>query len=110
MVGFLIKLRQILMKLLVLSSAIIRSFYKGSCWRMDKTEPIIYLTLMMDQFRLTPWILDVLLKYQVKLHFFWRENITKNPEILNVLKRRHQVGNHNITILKGASKSVFLYR
>ena len=92
------------MKLLVRPPQLLRSFYKGALWRMDKTEPVIYLTFDDGPIaELTPWVLDVLKKYQVKATFFCvGENITKNPDIFNrILNEGHQVGNHTFNHLKG---------
>lgn len=92
------------MKLLVRPPQLLRSYYKGSVWRMNKTEPIIYLTFDDGPIsELTPWVLDILAKYEVKATFFCvGENITKNPEIFERIKKEgHQVGNHTFNHVKG---------
>ena len=92
------------MKVLVRPPQLLRSFYKGSLWRMDKTQPIIYLTFDDGPIpELTPWVLDVLNQYQVKATFFCvGENISKNPELFDrLLKEGHQVGNHTYNHIKG---------
>ena len=92
------------MKLLVRPPKILRSLYKDSIWRMDKTQQTIYLTFDDGPIpELTPWVLDVLNKYQVKATFFCvGENIIKNPDIFNrIIAEGHQVGNHTHNHLKG---------
>ena len=101
------------MKLLVRPPQLLRSFYKGSYWRMEKTEPIIYLTFDDGPIpELTPWVLDILAKYQVKATFFCvGDNILKNPEIFERIKNEgHQVGNHTFNHVKGwqLKQSVYL--
>jgi len=91
-------------KVLVRPPEILRSFYKDAVWRMDKTEPAIYLTFDDGPIpELTPWVLDVLKSYQVKATFFCvGDNIHKNPEVFHrILKEGHQVGNHTYNHLKG---------
>jgi peptidoglycan/xylan/chitin deacetylase (PgdA/CDA1 family) len=59
------------MKILVRPPQLLRSFYKGSLWRMDKAQPVIYLTFDDGPItELTPWVLDVLKQYQVKSDVF----------------------------------------
>jgi peptidoglycan/xylan/chitin deacetylase (PgdA/CDA1 family) len=92
------------MKILVRPPQLLRSFYKGSLWRMDKAQPVIYLTFDDGPItELTPWVLDVLKQYQVKATFFCvGENISKNPDIFERIKSEgHQVGNHTYNHIKG---------
>ena len=100
------------MKLLVRPPKLLRSFFKGSIWRMDKTEPIIYLTFDDGPIpELTPWVLDILKIHQVKATFFCvGENILKNPEIFKrITKEGHQVGNHTNNHIKGWEVSTTVY-
>lgn len=101
------------MKILVRPPQLLRSFYKGSLWRMDKAQPVIYLTFDDGPItELTPWVLDVLKQYQVKATFFCvGENVSKNPDIFERIKSEgHQVGNHTYNHVKGwkVSKSQYL--
>jgi len=92
------------MKILVRPPQLLRSFYKGSLWRMDKAQAVIYLTFDDGPItELTPWVLDVLKQYQVKATFFCvGENISKNPDIFERIKSEgHQVGNHTYNHIKG---------
>lgn len=100
------------MKLLVRPPQLLRAFYKGSLWRMDKKEPVIYLTFDDGPIpELTEWVLDVLMKYQVKATFFCvGDNIVKNPSIFErILKDGHQVGNHTFNHMKGWEVKNSLY-
>ena len=92
------------MKLLVRPPQLLRSFYKDSIWRMDKNEPVIYLTFDDGPIpELTPWVLDVLKKYGVNATFFCvGDNIIKHPELFQrIITEGHQVGNHTFNHLKG---------
>lgn len=92
------------MKLLVRPPQLLRGFYKGSVWRMDKTEPYIYLTFDDGPIpEVTPWVLDVLKLYDVKATFFCvGDNIDKNTQLFNrIINEGHQVGNHTYNHLKG---------
>jgi peptidoglycan/xylan/chitin deacetylase (PgdA/CDA1 family) len=92
------------MKLLIRPPLLLRKIYKNSVWRMSKTESVIYLTFDDGPIpELTPWVLDVLKKYQVKATFFCvGENISKNPEIFSRIKNEgHQIGNHTYNHIKG---------
>lgn len=101
------------MKLLVRPPQILRSFYKGSVWRMDKNDPVIYLTFDDGPIpELTPWILDVLKSHNIKATFFCvGENIIKYPEIFKqILTDGHQVGNHTFNHIKGWKVSTSVYQ
>jgi len=101
------------MKLLVRPPQILRSLYRGSLWRMSKTENTIYLTFDDGPIpELTPWVLDVLKEKNVKATFFCvGENITKHSQIFDrILTEGHQVGNHTYNHIKGwkVTKSFYL--
>jgi len=92
------------MKLLVRPPQILRKLYKGSVWRMDQNEQMVYLTFDDGPVpELTPWVLDVLEKYDIKATFFCvGDNITKHPEVFQrIINEGHQVGNHTYNHLKG---------
>ncbi|MDF2450092.1 MAG: pdaA [Bacteroidota bacterium] len=100
------------MKFTVRPPQVLRSYYKGSIWRMDKNEPTIYLTFDDGPVpEITPWVLDVLNNYNVKATFFCvGENIIKHPEIFQrILSEGHQVGNHTFNHLKGWEVSSTVY-
>jgi len=92
------------MKLLVRPPRLLRSYYKHSVWRMNKDEPVIYLTFDDGPIEeLTPWVLDVLKQYNVKATFFCvGNNIDKNNHIFSrLLNEGHRVGNHTYNHIKG---------
>ena len=92
------------MKLLVRPPQLLRRFYKDSHWRMDKNEPVIYLTFDDGPIpELTEWVLDILKEYSVKATFFCvGDNIVNNPLIFDrILDEGHQLGNHTFNHLKG---------
>lgn len=92
------------MKLLVRPPQLLRNLYPNSVWRLNKNDPVIYLTFDDGPIpELTPWVLDILKKYEVKATFFCvGENIVKNPHIFKrILEEGHQVGNHTFNHLKG---------
>ena len=92
------------MKLLVRPPQLLRRFYKDSQWRMDKNEPVIYLTFDDGPIpELTEWVLDILKEYSVKATFFCvGDNIVNNPLIFDrILDEGHQLGNHTFNHLKG---------
>jgi len=73
-------------------------------WHGSRKEKHIYLTFddgpVPD---VTPEVLNILKKYNIKATFFCvGENITKHPEIFEQLKAAgHQIGNHTYNHLKG---------
>ncbi len=92
------------MKLLVRPPQLLRRYYKGSLWRMDKSKPTIYLTFDDGPIpELTPWVLDILDSYQIKATFFCvGDNIVKYPHLFERIKNSgHQVGNHTQNHMKG---------
>ena len=100
------------MKLLVRPPQLLRALYKGSLWRMDKKEPVIYLTFDDGPVpELTEWVLDILKEYQIKATFFCvGDNIVKNPSIFQRIQSEgHQVGNHTFNHLKGWKETTKFY-
>lgn len=73
-------------------------------WNRNRNEKHIYLTFddgpVPD---VTPQVLNILKKYQVRATFFCvGENIVKHPEIFDQVKQSgHRVGNHTYNHLKG---------
>lgn len=71
---------------------------------MPRHEKKVYLTFDDGPIpEITPFILDILKKYQAKATFFCvGENIKKNPHLFQrILDEGHQVGNHTHNHLKG---------
>ncbi len=74
-----------------------RIFFPGAIWRIRPEEKNVYLTFDDGPIpEITPWVLDLLDKYQIKATFFCvGDNVRKYPEVYQmVLDRGHRVGNH----------------
>ena len=83
---------------------ILRWIYPGALWRMDPNEKAVYLTFDDGPIpEITPWVLDLLDKYQIKATFFLvGDNVRKHPkEFQMILDRGHRVGNHTFNHIKG---------
>ena len=52
---------------------------------------------------ITPWVLDLLDKYQIKATFFMvGDNVRKHPEEYKmVVERGHRIGNHTFNHIRG---------
>ena len=92
---------------------IFRHFFRNLIWRKCPSEKIIYLTLDDGPVpEVTPQVLDILDKYNVKATFFCvGQNVEKNQELYaDILQRGHRVGNHTYSHIKGFSlpNSVYL--
>lgn len=76
----------------------------GIRWRFTHKEKTIYLTFDDGPIpEVTPWVLDLLDKYQIEATFFCvGENVYKHPDIYQELLRRgHKTGNHSYNHLQG---------
>jgi len=76
---------------------IYRTLFPGAIWRINSSEKCVYLTFDDGPVpEITPWVLDLLDKYNIKATFFCvGDNVRKYPEIYQqVLDRGHFVGNH----------------
>ncbi|MDR3061762.1 MAG: polysaccharide deacetylase family protein, partial [Dysgonamonadaceae bacterium] len=74
-----------------------RMFFPGAIWRINKTEKSVYLTFDDGPIpEITPWVLDLLDKYNIKATFFCvGDNVRKYPEVYQMIRDRgHLVGNH----------------
>jgi peptidoglycan/xylan/chitin deacetylase (PgdA/CDA1 family) len=83
---------------------IYRGLYRGSHWRFNTDEKVVYLTFDDGPIlEITPWILDLLDKYGIKATFFCvGDNVRKYPEIYQMLQDRgHIVGNHTFHHIQG---------
>lgn len=89
-----------------------RCFFRGAIWRKipeDKNEKVVYLTFDDGPIpEITPWVLDVLDRYDVKATFFCvGDNVRKYPKIFQmVLDRGHRVGNHTFNHLQGIKTKI----
>lgn len=83
---------------------IVRALYPGALWRMNPNEKAVYLTFDDGPIPgITPWVLDLLDKYDIKATFFLvGDNIRKHPEEFKmILERGHRVGNHTYNHIRG---------
>ncbi|MCC8146397.1 MAG: polysaccharide deacetylase family protein [Bacteroidales bacterium] len=81
-----------------------RALFPGAHWRFNTNEKVVYLTFDDGPIpEVTPWVLDLLDKYQIKATFFCvADNVRKYPEIYKeVQKRGHMTGNHTYHHLQG---------
>lgn len=82
-----------------------RILFPGAVWRLpDKEKKCVYLTFDDGPIpEITPWVLDVLDKYELKATFFMvGDNVRKHPEVYQeVVKRGHRVGNHTFNHIQG---------
>jgi len=84
--------------------ALLRWIYPKALWRMDKNEKSVYLTFDDGPIPgVTPWVLDLLDKYNIKATFFLvGDNIRKHPEEFRmIVEHGHRLGNHTFNHLKG---------
>ena len=82
----------------------IRQLYPHAHWRMNTSEKAVYLTFDDGPIpEVTPWVLNVLDKYQIKATFFMvGDNVRKHPdEYKMVVEGGHRIGNHTFNHLKG---------
>jgi len=78
-------------------SWIYRILFPKAVWRIDPHEKCVYLTFDDGPHpEITPWVLDLLDKYQIKATFFCvGDNVNKYPETYRmILERGHNTGNH----------------
>lgn len=78
--------------------------YPRAFWRMDKNEKAVYLTFDDGPIpEITPWVLDLLDKYNIKATFFLvGDNVRKHPkEFQMIVERGHRLGNHTFNHIRG---------
>jgi len=90
-----------------------RSLYPGSLWRIrEEHRKTIYLTFDDGPIpEVTPWVLDLLDRYDIKATFFCvGDNVRKYPELYSELHERgHKTGNHTFNHVQGwKHKTTFL--
>lgn len=87
-------------------------FPKG-IWRLpNKQQKTIYLTFDDGPIpEITPWVLEVLDRYNIKATFFCvGDNVKKYPHIYKmILEKGHQVGNHTFNHVQGLKKRTKKY-
>lgn len=90
----------------------VRWFFPHTIWRIKSDEPTIYITFDDGpEPEITPKVLDILAKYDVKASFFCvGENVARHPQLFDAIKRRgHVVGNHTYNHLRGTKVSTERY-
>ncbi len=83
---------------------ILKKFYSGCTWNMERDKKIIYLTFDDGPHPLaTPFILDELKKYNAKGTFFCiGKNVVEQHDLYRrILTEGHRVGNHTHTHVNG---------
>lgn len=91
---------------------VLRPFMGKLTWCKNPSEKVIYLTFDDGPVpEVTPLVLDILDKYDIKATFFCvGDNVQKYPEVYaDVLQRGHKAGNHTYNHLKGFSVSTQEY-
>jgi len=89
-----------------------RNLYKGSHWRFNSHKKTVYLTFDDGPIpEITPWVLDLLDKYNIKATFFCvGDNVRKHPEIYQMVQERgHKIGNHTFHHIQGLKTDVQSY-
>lgn len=82
----------------------IHALWSNFVWKMPNQDKVLYLTFDDGPIpEVTPWVLEVLAKYQVKATFFCvGNNIDKHPDIYQqVVAAGHRIGNHTYNHLSG---------
>lgn len=87
---------------------IYRMLFPKGVWRIpSEKEKVVYLTFDDGPIpEITPWVLDILDKYNIKATFFCvGDNVRKHPDIYKmVLDAGHRVGNHTFNHVQGIRK------
>ena len=82
----------------------IRKLFPGFIWNFPDEKDGVFLTFDDGpRPEVTPWVLDMLDKYNAKATFFCiGKNVELFPELFEEIKRRgHAVGNHSYSHVKG---------
>lgn len=91
---------------------LLRKLLRKLTWIIPQKEKIIYLTFDDGPIpEVTPFVLDLLRRYNAKATFFCvGNNVRKNPEVYaNVKEAGHSIGNHTYNHTNGFKTSVELY-
>lgn len=89
-----------------------RMFFPETVWRIPMKHKAVFLTFDDGPIpEVTPWVLDLLDKYDIKATFFCvGDNVRKHPETFaEVVRRGHSVGNHTMHHLQGAKVTTKRY-
>jgi peptidoglycan/xylan/chitin deacetylase (PgdA/CDA1 family) len=88
----------------VKTPAFFQSLFPNVTWNISTNQNEIYLTFDDGPIpELTPWVLDLLSRYNAKATFFCvGDNIVKYPEIFKrIISEGHGIGNHSFNHLNG---------
>jgi peptidoglycan/xylan/chitin deacetylase (PgdA/CDA1 family) len=83
---------------------IYRILFTGAIWRIPSKSKCVYLTFDDGPIPdITPWVLGILNKYDIKATFFCvGDNVRKYPDIFQmILDQGHRVGNHTFNHIQG---------
>ncbi len=91
-----------------------RLLFPEAIWRIKRRrgKPVVYLTFddgpIPEQ---TPWVLDLLDRYNIKATFFMvGDNVRRHPELFEEVRRRgHSYGNHTMHHLQGMKVKAIQY-
>ena len=90
----------------------LRWLYPRALWRIDRHEKAVYLTFDDGPIpEATPYILEILRKYQVRATFFMvGDNVRKHPDLYKaIVADGHQVGNHSHNHISGLRRTFHEY-
>jgi peptidoglycan/xylan/chitin deacetylase (PgdA/CDA1 family) len=91
---------------------LVSQFFGKYIWEKPNDRQEVFLTFDDGPIpEVTPWVLNLLSKYNVKATFFCvGENIEKHPDIFKrLIDEGHQIGNHTFNHLSGWKVSVENY-
>lgn len=92
---------------------IYRILFPETMWRIKrKRRKVVYLTFDDGPIpEVTPWVLDLLDRYDVKATFFLvGDNVRRNPALFEEIKSRgHSYGNHTMNHLQGFKTTLMRY-
>ncbi len=90
-----------------------RLFFPEAIWRIkNRHSKNAFITFDDGPIpEVTPWVLDILDRYNVKATFFLvGDNVRRHPELLEEIKRRgHSFGNHTMHHLQGVKTTTLRY-
>lgn len=89
-----------------------RMLFPESAWRINTKRKSVYLTFDDGPIpEVTPWVLDILDKYNIEATFFCvGDNVRKYPDLFEEIKRRgHSFGNHTMNHLQGSQVTTRRY-